>query len=122
MTNPDLIAQARSIGSRVSKGDAKAHAEGFLTIPPKGDKEYHHPGDDTGRLMCDAYAENGAVGAIDVLDAYHGAYNEVRRAHGLPEVGHDVLTYSLGAAASIRADHDQIEDMRAEWRARHGLS
>lgn len=121
MTISRLIDAATEIGTSIGDADADAHAKGFQKIDAESD-DLHHPGDDTGRLMCDAYDAVGAEGAADVLDAYLTAYNQRRRAHGLPTIAAETLTTNLGWAASIRATPEQIEDMRTAWKQRHSSS
>lgn len=42
----------------------------------------HHPGDDTGRLVLEAYREYGAEAVRSVVAAYQFAYNEHAKEHG----------------------------------------
>lgn len=119
MTNTDLVAQAATIGKQVSKSDAEAFRKGWTS--DLGD-DLHHPGDDTGRLMCAAFKTHGAPGAADVLDAYLDAYNAVRRDKGLPEVQREVVARHIGWAASVGASDAEIAEMSAEFKRRHGIA
>lgn len=118
MTAQKLLNEATGIGRRIGKSDADAFQRGWTKSL---DDDLHHPGDDTGRLMCAAFRANGAPGAADVLDAYLDAYNTARRTAALPEVPREAVADNLGWAASIAANDAEIALMRAEYKRRHGI-
>lgn len=82
----------------------------------------HHPGDPTGRLMWNGYQARGAAGAVDVLEAYLAEYQRLRRRYGLPTLDPNDLAVTLGWAASVKANTQQIAEMRAEFCRRQNIA
>lgn len=122
MTEYEL--RAEQIGVKIGRQDSDqllqkaANPAAHITVIAD---ENHHVGDDTGRLMCDAYAEGGAAAAVDVLLAYLDAYNAQRHMNGMPLIAAETIRDTLGWAASVRANRAQIDEMREEFITRKGI-
>lgn len=115
------VNDAAAIGRRIGAQDAAEllrNPENPTAVIPDRN---HHVGDDTGRLMCDAYDQGGASAAVDVLVAYFNAYNDERLAVGYAPIADHTIRDTLGWAASIRANRGQIDDMREEFITRQGI-
>lgn len=91
MTNLiDLIARANSVGAAAAADDADS------SMNDTG----HHIGDDTGRLISEAYRTAGATGAAAILDTYVDANNTWRAAHQLRELTAQNAVANLSLAIS----------------------
>lgn len=115
------VNDAADIGHKIGAKDAaelqRDHQNPTAVMPDK----IHHVGDDTGRLMCDAYDQGGAPAAVDVLLAYFNAYNSERLKVGFPPIADHTIRDTLGWAASVRATRPQIDEMRNEFISRQGI-
>lgn len=116
MADLQLETKAREIGRTWGAVDAREMREGRKRA---GEDELHHPGDDTGRLMWEAYEADGASAAVDVLDAYVTAYNHQRELAGQPAIPHETIRDNFVWAVSMRDDRDAQRAMRDEYAARH---
>jgi hypothetical protein len=91
MTNLiDLISRANSVGATAAADDADT------SMNDTG----HHMGDDTGRLISEAYRTAGATGAAAILNAYVDANNAWRAAHQLRELTAQNAVANLSLAIS----------------------
>lgn len=82
MTNLDeLIAQATKVGAYAAELERGLEKPGS----PRGkDDHLHHAGDDTGRLVTEAYRAHGADAAAQVIEAYLAEFNRQRARDGVP--------------------------------------
>lgn len=91
MTNfIDFIARANSVGAAAAADEADISMN---------DNE-HHIGDDTGRLISEAYRTAGAVAAAAILATYVDANNAWRAAHQLRELTAQNAVANLSLAIS----------------------
>lgn len=65
----DLIVRAEKIGKYAANS---AHVGGHAFAPGSS---YHHPGDDTGRLVLDAYRNHSVEEMKVVIKGYQAGYN-----------------------------------------------
>lgn len=115
----DLIEQARSTARNAYQLETSYRK--YQPGEPLKD-DLHHPGDDTGRIMWQGYEARGAAGAVDVLEAYIAEFERLRIRDGLPVLDPNDLAVTLGWAASVRANAQQIAEMRAEFCRRQNIA
>ena len=115
----DLIEQARSTARYAYQLETSCRK--YQPGEPLKD-DLHHPGDDTGRIMWQGYEARGAAGAVDVLEAYIAEFERLRIRDGLPVLDPNDLAVTLGWAASVKANTQQIAEMRAEFCRRQNIA
>lgn len=82
--------------------------------------DLHHLGDDTGRLIVEAFKSGGVTRAADVVDAYLKEYNEVRAAHGLPSLSaKNAIKNVQWACAPSSLSNTDLDSLRNEFNRRH---
>lgn len=67
----NLIVRAEKVGSHAAEA---AHSI-YSGLPVQPGSNAHHPGDDTGRLVLDAYRNHGAEEMKAVVKGYQAGYN-----------------------------------------------
>ncbi|CBT77240.1 hypothetical protein AARI_30380 [Glutamicibacter arilaitensis Re117] len=103
----ELITKAQNIGRYAAD---LAHDGSVADLSTSA----HHPGDDTGRVVLEAYRKFGATSVRDVLEAYQSGYNNKAADLGDPVVRmiqiKNGIHYALPGATDeeIKAIKDQL--------------
>lgn len=103
----ELIIKARSIGKYAAN---LAHGEATSNIAAGA----HHPGDDTGSVVLEAYRAFGLSSVIEIIEAYQGGYNSQAAELGDPVVRRAQIKNGIGWALpsatkeEIRAIKDEL--------------
>ncbi|KLI90456.1 hypothetical protein AA310_01315 [Arthrobacter sp. YC-RL1] len=75
----ELITKAKNIGRYAAD---LAHDGSSANLSPAA----HHPGDDTGRIVLEAYRKFGAPAVLDIVEAYQSGYNNQAAELGDPVI------------------------------------
>lgn len=85
--------------------------------------QIHHVGDDTGRIVTEAYREFGAEAAAQVVDEYLAAFNVARNDASIREVTPNEAIKNLSwAIPSNTLTETQIAEITAVFQALYGTS
>lgn len=104
-TSQELINRAANIGRYAANNE---HVTGAATISSAA----HHPGDDTGRLVLEAYRRFGASAVREVVEAYQGGFNNQAAENGDPVISRIQIKNGIGSALPGASDEEirAIED------------
>lgn len=109
----DWTAEGKKLGKYAESLEYGTHPDGAVN------DQIHHIGDDTGKLLAEAYHTDGLPAAVDVLVGYFDEYNANRAAHGTPELTAERASANLGwALPSDSLTPEQIEEIRQGFRQR----
>ncbi|PWJ22999.1 hypothetical protein ATK17_3956 [Branchiibius hedensis] len=110
----ELLARAKEIGAYAAELEL-----GIAKSGSKPDDLIHHLGDDTGRVITDAYRLAGAGLAAEVVDAYLVSFNAARARAGWAPLSREDAIHNLQWAIlpqGITAEEQQ--EVRAAFSAR----
>lgn len=88
----DLNIKAKNIGKYAADNAHATDATSTLSA------NTHHPGDDTGRLVLDAYRKFGSSAVRPILEAYQGGYNSQATEYGDPVIRMVQIKNGIGYA------------------------
>ncbi|MEO3931438.1 hypothetical protein WMO79_01305 [Micrococcaceae bacterium Sec7.4] len=104
----DVIDQARKAG-RFAAGQSKSLSGGTSVI--RGTNA-HHPGDDVGILVLDAYRDHGRHQAVEVVNGYQDGYNARAAELGTDRVDRDQIKKGIGLALPPRTTDVEEDALR----------
>lgn len=114
-----VLERAAEVGAYAQKLESGIAAGG--TTPP--DDALHHLGDDTGRLISEAFELGGAGGGADVIDEYLQSLNDERTKRGIGKLSPKLAVKNLQWAIVTpeQMSVEQREDIRDEFTRRHEI-
>ena len=97
------ISKAQGIG-RYAAEQAQASSKGAAV---NAGTNSHHPGDDTGKLVLDAFRTEGAEGMKAVVKGYQEGYNARAAELGTESVSWDQIKNGIGWALPGATDEEE---------------
>ncbi|WP_145033571.1 hypothetical protein [Micrococcus luteus] len=108
MSQDHRLNRAREIGRFAAQNDDEKAKHNPATV-----NFYAHAGDDTGRLAAEAFREEGADAAAEVVAEYHRTYRETVQTVTPPTWDKEIKNIGLALPPSITDEDgaaEQIED------------
>lgn len=109
-----MLKRAAEVGRHAAKIEASLAAHGQVI-----EDRIHHLGDDTGRLIVQAYEMNGADSAADVVMTYLESFNAIRAENGIDLLSPADAIHNLQwCINSSKVDRAAQEKIRAAFNKR----